>query len=133
MTDNVHSDDFAQNYNYRLKRLFTTLNEPTNQISMKVPKVVKQRISKHYYKTLGTRVINSPMSPPFLLNTYLYQQFNLLFRLVSPIRILIQLSAHFSHDINISDWLIGDSTKLLKCHIKKYPWILLTLMGLKSI
>ena len=44
-----------------LKRLDTQL-EPTNKISIKSPQ--SQRIIKCYYKTLGTCVINSPMSPP---------------------------------------------------------------------
>ena len=39
-----------------------TLNiyEPTNQKSVKL---LTQRIRKLYYKTLGTSVLNSPMSP----------------------------------------------------------------------
>ena len=37
----------------------TYLNEPINQNSMKVSKVVKQRIRKRYLKTLGTSVINN--------------------------------------------------------------------------
>ena len=48
----------------KLKRLDTKLNESTNQNSLKVPKVLSQRISKRYYKTFGTSVINSPMLPP---------------------------------------------------------------------
>ena len=41
------------------KRLDTQLNKPTYQNLLKVPKVVGQRISKRYYKTLGTCVINA--------------------------------------------------------------------------
>ena len=54
-------------YNYWLKRLNTQLSEPTNQNSIKSPQSFLrslQRIRKHYHKTLGTKVINSPMSPP---------------------------------------------------------------------
>ena len=35
-------------------------NQPTN------PKLLSQTIKKLYYKTLGTTVINSPISPPYL-------------------------------------------------------------------
>ena len=40
--------------------------ESTNQISVKVAKDVKPTYKESYYKTLGTSVINSPMSPPYL-------------------------------------------------------------------
>ena len=43
----------------------TKFNKPTNQNSLKVAKVVKQmnkRIRKRYYKSLGTCMINSPLS-----------------------------------------------------------------------
>ena len=57
-----------EDYNQWLKRLDTQLNEPTNQNSRKVPKVVKSTNKKTlYYKTMGTIEINSGMSPPFLL------------------------------------------------------------------
>ena len=46
----------------RLKRLDTKLNEPINQNSTKVPKVVEPKIRKHHHKTLGTSVINNLMS-----------------------------------------------------------------------
>ena len=39
------------------------MNQPN---SMKVPKVVKPMNGKRYFKTLGTTVINSQMSPPSL-------------------------------------------------------------------
>ena len=52
-------------YNQWLKHLDTQLEEPTNQNSIKVPKF-QQQIRKCYYKTLGTSIINNPMSPPFL-------------------------------------------------------------------
>ena len=51
------------NYNQWLKRFDNQLKEPTNQSLIKVPKSLIQRIRKRYYKTLGTTVINSPMSP----------------------------------------------------------------------
>ncbi len=61
----------TQNYRFlrlKLKRLDTHFNEPTNQNSLKVPKMVKPtNIIKLYYKTLGTSVINNPVSPPSLL------------------------------------------------------------------
>ena len=51
-------DHYTQNYNFcGLKRLDT-------QNSIEVPKMLNQRIRKRYYKTLGTSIIKSPMSPP---------------------------------------------------------------------
>ena len=51
---------------------YEQLDKPTNQNSLNVPKVVKQANEKRYHKTLGTSVINNPMSPPSLgLNSYL--------------------------------------------------------------
>ena len=50
-------------YSLWLKRLDTQLNEATNQNSRKVPKVIKLTNKKMLLKTLGTSVINSPMSP----------------------------------------------------------------------
>ena len=35
------------------------LNDPTNQNSLKSPKLINQQIRKRYYKTLGTSIINS--------------------------------------------------------------------------
>ena len=49
-----------------MKRVDTQRNEPINQNSLKVPKVVKPTKKKRNYKTLGTSVINSTLSP-FLL------------------------------------------------------------------
>ena len=46
-----------------LKRLDIQLNEPTKQNSMKVPKMVKPT---NIIKLVGTSVINSSKSPPFL-------------------------------------------------------------------
>ena len=44
----------------------TQLNELAKRNGIKVPKDGERRIRKHYYKTLGTSVINSPMSSPSL-------------------------------------------------------------------
>ena len=64
-------DDDAQNKSFSrlqlmVKRLYTQLNEPTNQNSIRSPKLVSQKI-KHYNKTLGTSVINSPCPLPPLI------------------------------------------------------------------
>ena len=53
-------------YNQWVKRLNTQLNEPTNNNLKEVPKAFKPTNKKTYYKTFGTSVINSPMSPPSL-------------------------------------------------------------------
>ena len=45
----------------------TQLNETINQNSIKSLKLLSQRIIKRYYKTLGTSVINSQLSPPSLI------------------------------------------------------------------
>ena len=42
-----------------------------NQQIKKSPKLLSQQIRKVCYKTLGTSVKNSPMSPPFLLSSSL--------------------------------------------------------------
>ena len=63
----IHKITPSVDYNYWQKRLDTQLNEPTNQNLIKVPKIVKPMNKKVFYKTLGTGVINSPMSPPLLL------------------------------------------------------------------
>ena len=51
----------------RLKLVVGTLEhwtyKATNQNSLKSPKLLIQRIRNLYYKTLGTSVINSPLSP----------------------------------------------------------------------
>ena len=49
-----------------LKRLHTQLNKPTNHSNEKSPKFLSQQIRKRNYKTLGTIVINSPLSPLYL-------------------------------------------------------------------
>ena len=59
----IHKITSSVDYNYWLKRLCTQLNDPTNQNLIKVPKVVKSTNKKGYYKTLGTTVIKSPISP----------------------------------------------------------------------
>ena len=65
----IHKITPSVDYNYLLKRLETQLNHPTNENSVKAPKVIKQRIRKRYYKTLGTSVIDSSLSP---LSLYLW-------------------------------------------------------------
>ena len=50
-------------YNQWLKRFDTQLNDPTN--SIQALNVVEPLNKKRYYKTLGTIVINSPMSTHF--------------------------------------------------------------------
>ena len=62
----INKITYFVNINWWLKRLDTQINEPTNQNSIKVPKIVKPTNKKNYYKTLGTSVINDPMSPPSL-------------------------------------------------------------------
>ena len=69
MADKLIPNDDTQNYNIHriqlnVKSLHTELKEQTNQNLIKVPKVVEP---SSYYKTLGTDVINSPMSPPSLV------------------------------------------------------------------
>ena len=65
----IHNDD-TQNYPSELQLVFenldTQLNEPTNQNTLKVPKVVKPTNKKMLLYDMGSSVINSPMSPPSL-------------------------------------------------------------------
>ena len=50
---------------YGLQLVVETFGELMNQPTKKSPKMSSNRIRKHSYKkNLGTRVINSPMSPP---------------------------------------------------------------------
>ena len=58
----IHNSISFVDYNEWLKRL-----EPIHQNSIKVPKLLRQPIRYLYYKTLGTSVKNSPMSPPSLI------------------------------------------------------------------
>ena len=64
--------DNTQNYHFSrlqvmVERLDSKLYEPTNQNLIKVPKIVKPTNKKNIFKTLGTSVIDSPMStPPYL-------------------------------------------------------------------
>ena len=74
--DNTQITPSSVYYNYWLKRLDTQLNDPTNQNLVKVPKLLGQRIRIDYWKTLGTGVINCPMSPPSLtLNCIIFLQY----------------------------------------------------------
>ena len=68
----IHIITSFVDYNYCLKRLYTKLHEPTNQNLVKFPKVVEPTNGKRYNKTLGTSVINSPMSSPSLGFTSIY-------------------------------------------------------------
>ena len=52
-------------YNQQLKRLDTQLNELTNQNLINVPKVVKLKKWKSYFKTLGTS-LKKQLNVPFL-------------------------------------------------------------------
>ena len=51
------------NYNQWLKRLDNQLNKPANQNPIDSPKLLSQQIRDHYYKTLGTSVIDIPSLP----------------------------------------------------------------------
>ena len=61
-----------------VKTFLTQLNESTNHNLLKVPKVVKPANKKMLLKTLGTSVINSPLSPSFLLKSKFSFRSNLL-------------------------------------------------------
>ena len=54
-----------------MKRFNTQINKPTNQNSVEVLKLFSKQIKKRYCKTLGTSVINSPLSPFSLSDTLL--------------------------------------------------------------
>ena len=58
----IHKIILSVIYNKWLKCLNTQPNKLTNQNSLKFPKLLGQRIRTRYYKTLGTRVINIPLS-----------------------------------------------------------------------
>ena len=62
----IHNIPSSVDYNYWLKSLNFQLNEFTIQKSSKVLKVVKPKFKKMLSKTLGTSVVNSPLSPSFL-------------------------------------------------------------------
>ena len=53
----------------------TQLSKPTNQNSIKVPKVFSQRIRECYYKTLETSKINVPSHPEFDSLLYFFDVF----------------------------------------------------------
>ena len=55
----IHKITHSVDYDWWLKRLDTQLDKPTNQNPLKALKVVKPTNEK----TLGTSVINSPLSP----------------------------------------------------------------------
>ena len=60
----IHKFTAFVDYNQWLKRLDTQINKAKKN-SIKVTKVVMTLNKKRYNKTLGTSVVNSPMSPPF--------------------------------------------------------------------
>ena len=70
MADKLKDIPNAYTQNYTIMQLvvetFEQHNEPTNQDSLKFPRLLSQRIRKRYCKTLRTSVINSPMIPPSL-------------------------------------------------------------------
>ena len=53
-------------YNLWLKRMDLNLMNQLSEILLKSPKLLSQRMRKHYYTTLGTSVINNFMSPSSL-------------------------------------------------------------------
>ena len=53
------------------------------KIQWKSPKLLSQRIRKRYYKTYGTSVINSPMSPPSLHISLLGSNLSFLLKQIS--------------------------------------------------
>ena len=57
----IHSADYIL-----LKHLETSLHKLSNKNSIRVPTFVNPMNDKRFNKTLGTCVINSPMSPPSL-------------------------------------------------------------------
>ena len=62
-------NDDTQNYFCRLQLVDETFGHSTKQpikTQLKSPKLLGQRIRKSYYKTLGTSVINMPISSSFL-------------------------------------------------------------------
>ena len=81
-------------YNQWLERFDTQLNEPTNQNSLLVPKVVRPTNKKLYSKTLGTSVLDIVK----LLKHFLYLQniFVLVKNNFRPIYFLVYSSDCFS-------------------------------------
>ena len=71
----IHKVTPSVENNLWLKRPNIQLNELINQnLIKKTPKIVETTNKKRYYKTLGTGVTNSPMSPPSLI-IFLYMCF----------------------------------------------------------
>ena len=60
----LHKITPSVDYNKRLKRFDTQLNKPTIQNLIKVSKMVKLINCKRYHETLGTSVINNPLTFP---------------------------------------------------------------------
>ena len=59
----IHKIATSVDRNYWWKRLDTQLNDPNNQNSLKVLKVVKPMNKKTLLKILGTSLVNSLLSP----------------------------------------------------------------------
>ena len=69
-------NDGTQNYPFCRLQLVVEILEnelygPINQNSIEITKGVKLKNKKRYCKTLGTSIINSPMSPHSLILLYL--------------------------------------------------------------
>ena len=63
----IFNDD-TQNYPfYRTNLVVETIEQSTNKNSLKSPKLLRQQIRRRDYKTLGTSVINSPLTPLSML------------------------------------------------------------------
>ena len=94
-------NDDTQNYHFCILHQevetfdINYMNQPIT-IQWKSPRLLSQRIRKCYYKTLGTSVINIPMSLSLLTYAYFCYLFNKIFLLhgmkVSRINILANLT-----------------------------------------
>ena len=104
----IHKITTSVDENYWLKRLNTQFNESTNQNSVVQP---SQRLRKCYYKTLGTSVINSSLSP-LSLSALLAISFINIFSLLGS----RTLDYFFKHD-----WLVQN----LISTISIYKWLIL--------
>ena len=81
------------------------MNQPI-QIQWNWPKLLSQRIGICYYKTLGTSVIYSPVSPPFLcvcINRSIYAFLSINFH--SFISFILMLSTGIKRDKTMADKL----------------------------
>ena len=81
-------------FNWWRKCLDTQLSEPTEQNSLKIPKVVNPTIRKRCYKTLGTIVLNSLLSLKALLMNVAILVINIILTLTSD-QLKISFIFHF--------------------------------------